>query len=76
MTMTQSSIGFGHYVVTARSQRGVVQQTRTKAASAVVLAKKWLEAGYETVEIVDPVGKNLSPDGYRGAIMRDNRYYR
>lgn len=74
--MTQASIGFGQYVITARSQRGVVQQTRTKAASAVVLAKRWLEAGYEVVEIVDPLGKSLSPDGYRGAIMRNSRYYR
>lgn len=74
--MTQASIGFGQYVVTANSQRGVVQQTRTKAASAVVLAKKWIEAGYEAVQIVDPLGKILSPDGYRGAITHGCRYHR
>jgi hypothetical protein len=74
--MTDAIIGFGQYVITARSQRGVVQQTRSKAASAVALAKQWVEAGYEAVQIVDPLGKNLSSDGYRGAIMQGARFYR
>lgn len=68
--MTQDTFGPAQYVITAKSQRGVVQQTRTKAASAVVLARKWVDAGYDAVQIVDPLGKTLSPDGYRGAIMR------
>jgi hypothetical protein len=74
--MTQSSIGFAQYVITAQSQRGVIQQTRTRAASAIVLARKWLDAGYEAVQIVDPLGKVLSPDGYRAAIMGGGRAYR
>lgn len=74
--MTQASIGFGQYVVTAKSQSGFVQETRTRAASAVVLAKNWVEAGYEAVQIVDPLGKILSPNGYRGAVMQGCRFYR
>lgn len=74
--MTQASIGFSQYVITAKSQKGVVQQTRTRAASAVVLARKWIDAGYEVVEIVDPLGKLMSPDGYRAAIMKGAKAYR
>ena len=68
--MTQVSIGFPQYVITAKLQNGVVQQIRTKAASAIVLARKWMDAGYEAVQIVDPLGKSLSFDGYRGSIMQ------
>ena len=73
--MTQASIGFGQYVVTGRSQDGFVQGTRTRAASALVLAKAWIAAGYSDVKIMDPLGKMLSPDGYRAAIMNGSKAY-
>jgi hypothetical protein len=74
--MKQASIGFAQYVVTAKSQDGVVKKTRTKAASAVVLAKAWIAAGYSEVQIVDPLGKALHPDGYRRAVMSGVKLYR
>lgn len=67
--MAYDAVSGSQYVITARSQGGVVQQTRTKAASAVVLARQWMDAGYTDIQIEDPLGKILSPDGYRGAIM-------
>ena len=74
--MTQASYQPSQYVITAKAQKGVIQQTRMKSASAVVLAKTWIAAGYSEVQIVDPLGKSLSPNGYRGNIMGDGRRYR
>lgn len=48
------------YVITAKSQRGVVQQTRTMAESAVVLAMMLQEDGHTDIEVTDPMGKLLS----------------
>ncbi len=58
-----------HYVITAKAQRGVLQQTRTMAASAVVLARSWREAGYDDVQVVDPQGNLLTPEGYTTKVM-------
>jgi len=56
------------YVITARTEQGVIQQTRTIAASAVVLAMKLREAGH-IVEVTDPMGNLLSNEHINGAIM-------
>ena len=74
--MTQNSIGFGQYVISAKLQNTSIQQTRVRAASAIVLARTWIAAGYADVLVIDPLGKILSPDGYRGAIMRGSKFYR
>lgn len=49
------------YIITAWTSEGVLQQTRTEAAGAVVLALTLREAGY-SVEVVDPMGTLLSSD--------------
>ena len=41
-----------------------------------MLAKKWIEAGYEAVQILDPIGKPIHPEGYRQAIMGGLKPYR
>lgn len=74
--MTHAGYQYLQYVITARAPSGVIQQTRTRAASAVVLAKAWLAAGHADVRIVDPLGKALHPEGYRTAIMKGGRAYR
>ncbi len=71
--MTQASIGFGQYIVSATSQDGLLRATRARAASAVVLAKAWIEAGHANVQILDPLGKQIHPAGYRRAIMGGRR---
>ena len=50
------------YIITAWTPKGVLQQTRTEAAGAVVLALTLRKAGY-SVEVVDPMGSLLSSDG-------------
>ena len=55
------------YVITARTPQGVFQQTRTLAASAVVLAMKLREEGH-TVEVMDPMGNLISPECIRDSI--------
>ncbi|WCS28863.1 hypothetical protein LOK46_32650 (plasmid) [Methylobacterium sp. NMS14P] len=72
MPQTQSS----QYVITGKAQEGFVQQTRVRAASAVVLAKSWVAAGHADVQIVDPLGTTLHPDGYRHAIKSGLKSYR
>lgn len=63
------------YVITARAQAGEVRQTRARAASAVVLARSWIAAGYEAVQTVDPLGHALSPEHYRVKIMNGGRFF-
>lgn len=60
----------GHFVVSAKSGEGYVQQTRKVAASAIVLALSWLESGHTEVTVIDPTGKPLSPESYRNAAMQ------
>lgn len=64
-----------HYVITAKAQRGVLQQTRVMAASAVVLARSWREAGYDDVQVVDPQGNLLIPEGYATKVLNGCRPY-
>lgn len=71
--MTEDGLSSPQYVITAKTQKGVVQQTRTRAASAVVLARTWIAAGHADVQIVDPLGKALHPSGYRAAIMSSTK---
>jgi hypothetical protein len=54
----------GRFVVLALRNKGLIQQTRVKAASAVVLAQKWRAAGYSKVTIFDPTGRQLEPESY------------
>lgn len=61
------------YVITARVREGVVQQTRTRAASAIVLARTWQEAGYTSIEVVDSMGNLLTPERYRNDRLREAR---
>ena len=74
--MTHAGSQYLQYVITAKAPNGVIQQTRVRAASAVVLAKAWLAAGHTDVRIVDPLGKALHPEGYRMAIMKGGKPYR
>lgn len=57
------------YIITARTRDGIVQQTRTIAASAVVLAISFREAGYTDVEVTDPMGNLLCQNGFRDSIL-------
>lgn len=52
-----------------------MRQTRARAASAVVLARTWIAAGYEAVQIIDPLGRVLSPERYRTNIMNGGRFF-
>lgn len=73
--MTSAGAQTSQYVITARGQTGTIRQTRARAASAVVLARAWIAAGYEAVQIVDPLGNILSPERYRLKIMNGGRYF-
>ncbi|MEL6063920.1 MULTISPECIES: hypothetical protein [unclassified Methylobacterium] len=73
--MTSAGTQTSQYVITARGQKGDVRQTRARAASAVVLARTWIAAGYESVQIIDPLGHVLSPDRYRIKIMNGGRFF-
>ncbi|MEE7504181.1 hypothetical protein ACLBXO_27285 [Methylobacterium sp. C33D] len=73
--MTDAAHQPSQYVITASAQRGDLRQTRKRAASAVVLARSWIAAGYEAVRITDPSGKVLSPERYRVKIMTGGRPY-
>jgi hypothetical protein len=63
-----SQIQTSPYVVTAWTPQGIVQQTRTIAASAVVLAIRLREEGH-TVEVQDPMGKPLSLEDVRDSVL-------
>lgn len=65
-----------HYVISAKAEEVLVQQTRMRAASAVVLAQSWVAAGHTEVQIIDPAGDSIRPDGYRRAIMSGLKLYR
>ncbi|WP_267354252.1 MULTISPECIES: hypothetical protein [unclassified Methylobacterium] len=41
-----------------------------------MLARTWIAAGYEAVQIVDPLGHVLSPERYRVKIMNGGRFFR
>ncbi|SDO09222.1 hypothetical protein SAMN05216360_114186 [Methylobacterium phyllostachyos] len=73
--MTSAGDLTSQYVITARGQKGDIRQTRTRAASAVVLARTWMAAGYEAVKIVDPLGNVLSPERYRVKILNGGRLF-
>lgn len=74
--MTYDRFPNSQYAITAKVGESVVQQTRTKAASAVVLARSWIAEGRTGVRIVDPLGKPLHHNGYRSAIMGGGKLYR
>ena len=46
------------------------------AASAVVLARSWREAGYTDIQVIDPQGNLLAPEGYRVMFMNGVAPYR
>lgn len=73
--MTSGGTPAAQYIITARGQSGPLRQTRARAASAVVLARTWLAAGYEAVEIIDPRGNTLNPERYRTKIMNGGRCF-
>lgn len=64
------------YVITAKTQCGIVQETRTMAASALVLARSWLAAGHADVHVTDPQGNLLTPEGYKVRFMEGARQFR
>jgi len=57
-----------YYVIPARSQQGLVQQTWKAAGSAVALAVKFREAGH-IVEVMDSLGNVLNPERFRGTLF-------
>ena len=73
--MTRAGTPTSQYVITARGQGGDVRQTRVRAASAVVLARAWIAAGYDAVQIIDPLGHVLSPERYRSRILNGGRFF-
>lgn len=73
--MTSADARTSQYVITAHGQKGDIRQTRARAASAVVLAKTWIAAGYESVQIIDPSGNTLNPERYRASIMNGGRFF-
>lgn len=73
--MTSAGTQTSQYVITARAQKGNLRQTRARAASAVVLARNWIATGYEAVQIIDPLGRVLSPERYRIRVMNGGRFF-
>lgn len=74
--MTGADTPTSQYVIIGRGQMGDIRQTRVRAASAVVLARSWIAAGYEAVQIIDPLGHVLHPERYRIKIMNGGRFFR
>ena len=74
--MVHENTQTSRYIITARARQGVIQQTRVYAASAVVLARSWQAAGMADVQITDPLGNLLSPEGYRGNFLNGDRRFR
>jgi hypothetical protein len=74
--MTETVPQTSHYVITAHAQRGFIQQTRARAASAIVLARRWLDAGYNDVEVLDPSGRQLNAERYRSTILSSGKFFR
>jgi cobalamin biosynthesis protein CbiD len=70
--MEQSIAQSSQYVITARGQGGIVQQTCAAAAAAVLVAMTLKEAGY-TVEVQDPMGNPLSSELASDSGARDER---
>jgi hypothetical protein len=68
--MAQTDLHLAHFVVSARRDNGLIQQTRKHPASAVVLALKWREKGYADVVVLDPSGRPVTPESYRREAMR------
>ncbi len=46
------------------------------AASAVVLARSWRAAGYTDIQVIDPQGNLLTPEGYATRVMNGSRPFR
>jgi len=65
-----------HYVITAKTQEGLVQQTRTMAGSAMALARSWNERGYTNVQVLSPSGEPLRMEQYRDTILAGERHLR
>lgn len=73
--MTSAGAQTSPYVITARGKMGDLRQTRARAASAVVLAWNWIAAGFEAVQIIDPLGQVLSPARYRVKVLNGGRFF-
>jgi hypothetical protein len=58
------------YMVRAQAPGGAVFQTRSRAASAIVLAQKWAGYGYGHIEIIDQSGQACEPEQFRKRHMR------
>ncbi|MEE7492669.1 hypothetical protein [Methylobacterium oryzae] len=71
--MTDGTPQPSQYVVTASARRGDLRQTRERAASAVVLARSGIAAGYEAVRITDPSGSVHGPGRHRIESMNGGR---
>ncbi|GJD44548.1 hypothetical protein AFCDBAGC_2415 [Methylobacterium cerastii] len=61
------------YVITAHAQEGVLQQTRQMAASAVVLARRWIDAGHANVRIEDAKGELFTGDMFKAEFKDRHR---
>lgn len=69
--MTHDASQAARFVISAKRKDGSIQQTRKQAASAIVLALAWLEAGHADVTVIDPTGKQLNPATYQANGLRD-----
>lgn len=69
--MTHDASQAARFVISAMRKDGFVQQTRKQAASAIVLALSWLEAGHADVTVIDPTGKQMNPRTYQAIGQRD-----
>jgi hypothetical protein len=76
MTMTEPVPQPSQYVISGKAEQGFVQQTRGRAASAIVLARRWIDSGYSDVRVLDPAGSPLSPERYRLATLSSGRFFR
>ncbi|MGH1590791.1 hypothetical protein ACRBEV_23565 [Methylobacterium phyllosphaerae] len=68
--MEQAIVQSSQYVITAKGQGEIVQQTCAAAAAAVLVALTLEEAGY-TVEVQDPMGNLLSHEHQSTIILTE-----
>ena len=61
------------YIITAHAREGTLQQTRQMAASAVVLARHWIDAGHANVRIEDAKGELLTGEMFKVAFKDRHR---
>lgn len=57
------------YLITARGVEGALRQTRVMAASAMVLARSWREAGHVDIRVTAPSGRPLTLEGYKASVL-------